>query len=121
VAGFDGEDRAGRRQVVLAHDVRGSAQVRGDTDAFKNGGRLDEGGNIGDAKVVCAGRHGRSTSRGQGGGEERDVGGLVERGLLDVVVEGLVEPSRLEVRQRVVGETLPVEGVLKMFQRQGVV
>jgi hypothetical protein len=45
-------------------------------------------------------------------GEERDMSGLIIRNLLQVVVEGLVEASLLEVLESEVGKTFTVELVL---------
>jgi hypothetical protein len=54
VAGLDGEDGGGGCEVGFAHYVGGLAGVGGDADALEDGGGGDEGGNVGDAKGVCA-------------------------------------------------------------------
>lgn len=46
---------------------------------------------------------------------------LVRRKLLNIGIEGGIVASFGEVGLREVGEALTVEGVLEMFQRQGIV
>jgi hypothetical protein len=54
VAGLDGQDGAGGRQVRLGHDVGGGAQVGGNTDTLEDRGRGQEAVDVRVAKVVCA-------------------------------------------------------------------
>ena len=77
MAGLDGQDGPGRSQVGCTHDVRRSAQVRAYTHALKDGGRLDETRDVGDAEVVRAGCHWGCARFGERGGQESNVGSLV--------------------------------------------
>lgn len=49
------------------------------------------------------------------------MGALVDRKLLDIAIEGGVVASFGEVILREVGETLTVECIFEVFQRQGIV
>lgn len=57
----------------------------------------------------------------QGAGEKVDMVGLVLRDLLEILVKHGAEASCGKVLSRVLGQTFAVEGILEVFQSQGIV
>lgn len=121
MSGFDGENGAGNAQNGGVLEERSGAQVGGDTDVLEDGGGLDHGGGVGEAKLVLAGLDGLDAVLGERGLQERDVLGLGLANLLEVGNLDVVEAEGLEVGVGELGETLTVEGLLEVFQGQGTV
>lgn len=134
---FDGQDGAGSGEISLGHDVRCSSEIserssqydmrmqrpmdlRADADAFQDGGGGDEGFDVGDTEGVRALSDRLRASRGQGGGQEADVGHLVRGNFLQVFVEGRVEACVREVGLGEVVESFTVELVLQVLEGQRV-
>ena len=121
MARLNGQDGSGGGEILLGHNVGGSAEIGTDTYALEDGGRGDEGLDVGDAEGIGAFLDRGGTGRRQGGGQEGHVRALVQGGLLDVVVEGLVEASCLEIGEREVLEAFTVKLVLELLKGQSVV
>lgn len=54
MAGLDGQDGAGRGEVVLAHDIGRSTEIGADTNTLEDGGGGEEHLGVGDTEVVDA-------------------------------------------------------------------
>lgn len=54
MAGLDCEDRSGRGEVGLVHNIGGGAEVGGDTDTLEDGGGGEKGRDVRVAEVVLA-------------------------------------------------------------------
>lgn len=120
VTGLHRQDRSCGSEVVGALDELGSTQVCTDTDALEDIGNSQERGHISEAEVVCALRNGSGTSGSQTSSEEVDVSLLIELDLLQVVQEGCLESSGLEVGQGELGDGLAVEGVFQVLEGQSI-
>lgn len=120
VTGLHRQDRSCGSEVVGALDELGSTQVCTDTNALEDIGNSQERGHISEAEVVCALRNGSGTSGSQTSSEEVDVSLLIELDLLQVVQEGCLESSGLEVGQGELGDGLAVEGVLQVLEGQSI-
>ncbi len=121
MAGLDGQDGSSRSQVGCTHDVCRSAQVRAYTHALKDGGRLDEARDIGDAEVVRAGSHWGCARFGESSGQEGNVGGLVRGDFLQVGVESRVEAACCKFGLGEILKTCLVEGVFEMLQGESII
>lgn len=119
VAGFDSQDTSGVREVHLIDDVGSGSEVGGDTDTFEDVCDCDKGLDVGVGEAVGAFRHWGGTGSGDTIGEELDVGHLI-RG--DSVNSG---PESGDIGFKVgfvkLGDTLVVEVILQVLERQSVV
>ena len=119
VQGLDGQDGAGGGEVGFACDQGRAREVGRGADALEDGGQGDEGQYVRVREVVGAGRDGRVAGGGDGGGEEGDVGLLVVRDVLQVVVVVGAIARVLEVLLGEVLQGLLVEDVLEMLKLLG--
>lgn len=120
VPALDSEDSASSGQVIWRSNVFGSSEVGADTDTLEDVGSSQEALSIGVAEVVGALGNRSGTSSPQTCLQEVDVSLLVLSDLLEVVVEGLSRwhASGLEVGGGELGQSLAVEGVLEVLERQ---
>ncbi len=121
MASLDGQDRAGRGEIVLAHDVGRSSKVSADTNTLEDGRGSEECLGVGDIKVVDALSDRLGTSGLERAGQESHVDGLVLGDDLDAVVDIRGETGPLEVINSEVGKTITVKFVLEVLKGQGVV
>lgn len=110
---FDSQDGTRLSKSGLVHDGGGSAEVCADSHALKHGSKPNKGSSI------C--RWERIDTFGDGRGaqcfsEEVDMGGFIERDLLQVVVEWVSEAGGDEISLGVVLQTLAVEFVLQVLE-----
>ncbi len=121
MAGLDGQDGTGRREVVLAHDIGRSTKVGADTDTLEDGGGGEKHLGVGDAEAVNALSDWLGTSGLEGAGQESHMSFLIRGNDLDVVVNIGGETGLGEIVRGEVCKAFTVELVLKVLEGQGVV
>lgn len=121
VTRLDRQDGPGGGQVSRAHNLGGGTEVGTDTDALEDRRQLNEALGIGSRETVSGFGHGCSTCGLESTREESNVSRLVRRDLFQVVVERRVKAGFGEVVLRVVRQTVSVELIFQVFQRQGIV
>lgn len=113
-----GQDGTGDGQVGLVHDGGSSSEVSGDTDVLEDSGQGGERLGVGVRELVGTRLN---SGAAQGSGEEGDVGGLVLSDLGEPLSDPGRETSGGESGGVELVESLVVEGVLEVFEGQGVV
>lgn len=103
------------------HTVRSSTEVCGNTDALEDRRGSKEGLDIGVTEVVLALCGGSHASGLECASQEGNVSLFILGDGLDAVICLLVEASGLEVGHGVLGQSLAVEGILEVFQRERIV
>lgn len=99
-------------------DIGSSTEVCTDSHTFENRCHGHERSRIGAGERVGAGSNSLSS---QCRGQEADVRALIDRHLLEILVERGIKASRGKRRLRVIGQTLAIKGIFQMLQSQSIV